>query len=113
MKVETRSSGSVHILDLQGKICFGDGEQEVEKSIAGCLAQDHRNIVVNLTRVTLIDSAGLGQMMAGKKRGLDRKAELRLVIPKDSPIPLVCQTCLQLVFQVFDDELSAVGSFAK
>ena len=113
MTSEARTAGGVHILDFKGKICFSDGEQEFQKAVADCLAQGHKKIVLNFGHVKLIDSAGLGQMMAAKKRGLDRNAEFALVIPRDTPVPLVVQTCLQLVFHVFQDEVSAVGYFAK
>lgn len=111
MKVNARQEGDVKILDLEGRIVLGDGDAELKNAVNAALGDGSQKIVINLRGVPYMDSAGLGEMMACKKRGLDKKAEVALVIPPGSKIPLAVQTCLRLAFDVFDDERAAVASF--
>jgi hypothetical protein len=42
---------------------------------------------------------------------MDHKAEVKIVIPQTSKIPLHVQTCIRLAFDVAEDVTKASGSF--
>src|SRR5437867_6767224 len=111
MKMTTRDAGKVKIVELGGRIVLGDGDEEVGKAVKDLLMRDHKQIVVNLSEVTYMDSSGLGEMLACKKRAIEKNAEIKLVIPPSSRIPLAVQTCLHLVYESAGDEVGAVGAF--
>jgi anti-sigma B factor antagonist len=113
MRISRREVGKVRILDVEGNVFLADGESEVKDAVVALLTEGHRKIILNLTRVSGMDSAGLGSTIACKKRCLEKEAELKLVIPKSSRIVLVVRTCLQLAFEIFEDETEAVGSFVN
>jgi anti-sigma B factor antagonist len=113
MKIEAKDAGGVRILDLHGKILIGKDEEDLARGFKECLAQGHRQIVLMLGHVSAMDSAGLGQIVACKKRAMDKDGNVKLVLPKSSSISMVVRTCLHFSFEIFDDELTAVGSFVK
>ena len=65
MHVETRKHGQVVILDLKGKLTVGLGDQILRESIDELLAEGWKKILLNLSEVNFLDSAGLGELVAG------------------------------------------------
>ncbi len=65
MHVEMRKSGDVVIVDLKGKLTAGLGDQILRESIDELLAEGWKKILLNLSEVSFLDSAGLGELVAG------------------------------------------------
>jgi anti-sigma B factor antagonist len=111
MKSEIRDLGDVRIIELSGKITIGGGDVKIRELISEALAADKQNIVLDLGGVTAIDSSGIGEMVACftsvKKSGGQLK--LMHLSPKITDILQVTQ--LITVFDIFDDEREALGSF--
>ena len=111
MKTSVKEVGKARVIGCDGKIYLGNGDEDLAKAVKTVLGEGHKRVVVDLSGVTAMDSAGLGEVVACKKRALDNKAEVRIVIPSASKIPLHVQTCIRLAFDVFDDAAKATGSF--
>lgn len=113
MKGTYRDVGTVRILDLAGKITIGAGDVELRNLVEEAVSAGRNNILVNLSKVTHIDSSGIGELVACfttvKRRGGAMK--LLHLPPKINDILQVTQ--LITVFDVFDDEAEAVASFAS
>ena len=60
MHLEVRQSNGVVILDLKGKLTAGFGDQLLREAIDELLAENKRRIVINLSEVAFLDSAGVG-----------------------------------------------------
>lgn len=70
-------------------------------------------MIVDLSQVEYIDSSGLGSLVTGFTM-LDRAGGgLRILSPSERDMELIVLTKLASVFQVFDQEQSAVDSFFK
>ena len=65
MHVDIRKSEDVVIVDLKGKLTAGLGDQILRETIDALLAEGWKKIVLNLSDVTTLDSAGLGELVAG------------------------------------------------
>ena len=78
MHIETRKSGEVVILDLKGRLTAGLGDQIVRESIDELLAEGRRRILLNLSEVSFLDSAGVGELVAGLKTSRRFQADLKL-----------------------------------
>ena len=113
MKMAVRDAGKVKIVELGGRIVLGDGDEEVGKAVREILSQGHKQVVLNLSAVSYMDSCALGEVLACKKRAIENKAEIKLVIPPSSKIPIAVQTCLHLVYESAVDEVGAVGAFVS
>ena len=79
MHLEVRQSGNVVILDLKGKLTAGFGDQLLREAVDELLAEDKRHIVINLSEVAFLDSAGVGELVAGLRTARRFGAELKLL----------------------------------
>jgi len=112
MKSEIRDRGDVRIIELSGKITIGSGDVKIRELIDQALAEDKKNILLDLAGVGTIDSSGIGEMVACYTTVTKKGGQLRLLrlSPKINDILQVTQ--LITVFDVFDDEEEAVRSFS-
>jgi len=111
MRIETRSYGSVVILDLHGKLVFGGGDVQFRQSILDTLEDDHKNILINMADVTTIDSSGLGELIRSKATAASHGATIKLLHLSPKLYDLLEVTRLIGVFEIFDDEAEAIPSF--
>ncbi len=111
MKSSIRDVGDTRIIELGGKITIGTGDVKIRELIAQALENDKQDILFDLGGVTAIDSSGIGEMVACYTTVTKRGGHLKLMhlSPKINDILQVTQ--LITVFEVFDDEREALGSF--
>ncbi len=112
MKLATRKSANVIIIDVDGKIVLGDGDVEIKKTVDQFLSRGSKNFILNLARVPYLDSAGLGEIIrcftALRKNG----GNFKLLSPNRRIIDLLTITKLLDVFDTFDSEAAALASYA-
>ena len=72
MKVNIRTNGDVTVVDLNGKITIGEGDVILRDSLDKILKEDAKKILLNLSRVSYMDSAGIGELVACYKRSRER-----------------------------------------
>lgn len=111
MKYEIRDLGDVRIIGLSGKITIGGGDVKIRELVDNSLAEGKNKVIFDLGGVSAIDSSGIGEMVACYTTVAKRGGKLKLMhlSPKINDILQVTQ--LITVFDVFDDEQEAVGSF--
>src|SRR6516162_7524423 len=112
MKATTRQVDSVSVVDLSGRITLGEGCSQLRELIRDLLAKGHKNILLNLGEVTYIDSSGIGELVSGFTAVSNQGGQLKLLNLTKRVRDLLQITKLYTVFEVFDDEASAVRSFA-
>jgi anti-sigma B factor antagonist len=111
MSVATRQSGDVTILDLGGRITIGVGDVQLRSAIREALDSGARKIVLNLAKVTSIDSSGVGELVSSYTAVTGRDAKLKLADLPPKVRDILFITRLITVFEVFDTEDEAVASF--
>ncbi len=111
MKSSVRQHGKVTVVDLSGKITIGDGDIKLRDAVNALLEEGRKSIILNLSNVSYMDSAGIGELVACFKRALERKASVKLVNPSGKVQDLLILTRLQEIFEIFRDEREALGSF--
>ena len=111
MKSSIRDLGDIRIIELSGKITIGAGDVKLRELISQAVEEGKNDIVLDLGGVTAIDSSGIGEMVACYTTVTKRGGQLKLMhlSPKITDILQVTQ--LITVFDVFDDEREALGSF--
>lgn len=77
------------------------------------LSQGQPRLVCDLQRVPLIDSAGVELLLDLHERCLRRGGALHLAGPTPLCRDILLATHVLSHFTIFDDKLSAVGSFAQ
>ena len=111
LKISTRQSGDVTILDLAGKIALGDTNRELHEAIRGLTGDGKKSILLNLANVNLIDSSGLGELVASYASVERSGGAMKLSNLSDRFIELITITKLYTVFDIFDNEADALASF--
>ena len=111
MKSSIRDLGDIRVIELSGKITIGAGDVKLRELITQAVEDDKNNIVLDLGGVTAIDSSGIGEMVACYTSVTKSGGQLKLMhlSPKITDILQVTQ--LITVFDIFDDEREALGSF--
>jgi anti-sigma B factor antagonist len=109
--INKRHVGDITILDLTGKLTIGDGAEVLRDTVASVVFQGERKVLLNLAGVPYIDSGGLGELVrcsviAGKAQGA-----VKLLNMTSKITDLLAITKLSNVFDTFDSEAEAVGSF--
>ncbi len=111
MKIETRTVGDVTILDCSGKITLGEGTMAVRNKVRDILKSNGKKIILNLGDVNYIDSSGIGELVSTYTTVTNGGGQLKLLNLTKKIHELLQITKLLTVFQVFDNEQSALGSF--
>ena len=111
MKVSVRHHGKVAVVELSGKITIGEGDVQLRQTIESLLKEDRNQILLNLKGVTYMDSAGIGELVACKKRTAEKQGHIKLLNPTGRVYDVLSLTKLVDVFEVFKDERDALTSF--
>ena len=107
----TRRDGVITIVDLSGRISLGEGSALLRKTVRDLLDDGHTRIILNLGDVNYIDSSGIGELVSGFTAVRNRGGELKLLSLTKKVNDLLQLTKLFTVFDVYNDETTAVGSF--
>ncbi len=111
MKIETRTVGDVTILDCSGKITLGEGTMAVRNTVREILKNGGKKIVLNLAEVNYIDSSGIGELVSSYTTVTNQGGHLKLLNLTKKIHELLAITKLLTVFQTYDNEQTAIGSF--
>ena len=114
----TRCIGDVTIIDLSGRISLTDALWSASGVTLGGVIRElvksgNRKILLNLKNVTYIDSSGVGELMSAFTSVQRQKGgELKLLSPSPRVTDLLKISHLDGLFDIRDDESSALGSFS-
>ena len=113
MTVSERTVDGVTILDVTGQVTLNDGADQIREKVKAVLAEGKRRVLMNLSQVSYMDSAGLGELVQAYSTVSKQGGALKLVSPTKRLKDLLVITKLATVFESHDDETVAVGSFKK
>lgn len=112
LKMNNREVNGIVIIDLSGQLTLGEASASLRDEVSDQTRQGLRKILLNLANITYIDSAGLGELTAAYTSVKNRGGELKLLSLTKRVHDLMQITKLYTVFDVHDDEKSAIASFA-
>ena len=111
IKTSTRLVGDVVIVDTIGELRLGEGTNVLRQVVNETVEQGYKNILLNLRDVRHIDSAGVGELMSCYTSMRNRGGQLKLMNLSKNVHNLLQITKLYTIFEVEDDEPTAVASF--
>jgi anti-sigma B factor antagonist len=114
MEIRERSAGPVAVVEIIGRMVLSEGEGDslLRDLVADLMAQGRNQVVVNLSRVTQVDTSGLKELLAAHLAITRLGGHLRLANPTKRIRDLLGITRLNTLFEIFDTEQAAVASFA-
>jgi anti-sigma B factor antagonist len=110
LSLETRNRGDVIIVHCQGRIVYRD-EAAALSRIVGEALQDGCKLVLDLSGVSAMDSAGIGELALLQTWAQERNANLKCAGANDLVRTLLDLTNLDSVVEVHPSVESALDSF--
>ncbi len=112
VKLSTRQVGDVTVIDAVGRITLGEGASTFRDTVRDLSGKGHKKMLLNLSEVSYIDSSGIGELVSGFTTVTNHGGQLKLLGLTKRVKDLLQITKLYTVFEVHEDEASAVRSFA-
>lgn len=101
----------VTVLHLSGPITLGKGTQKFRELIHDTLESGKKKILLNMSEVYYLDSSGLGELVAAHTTVTRQGGKLKLMKLTRRVQDVVQLTRVYRIFEVFQDEETAVRSF--
>jgi len=111
MKIDKRKAGNVTVLELDGKITIGAGDVRLREAVHEALGEGRQHLLLDMSRVTSMDSAGVGELVAAYASARNRGAQLKLLKLSPKVAAVLQITQIHGVLPIFNDEEEALASF--
>ena len=113
MQIDERTSGDIILVGVTGEITLNQGgDLMLKDKIRSLIQNGHRKLVVDMAKVSYVDSAGLGELVQAQSTVRNHGGVLKLSSPPQRLRELLVLTKLTTVLRVYDDETQALESFA-
>jgi anti-sigma B factor antagonist len=112
LSLETRNCGDVIIVHCHGRIVYRH-EAAAFSSFVSEVLQDAGNVILDLSGVNSLDSAGIGELAALHTQALEKKANLKYAGANSLVRTLLDLTNLDTVLEVHPSLDSALASFRE
>ncbi len=112
MEISKRYRDNVAILDISGEI-IGDARFDLNTAIQKEIDANRTGLILNLEEVPMMDSVGLGMLVAAYTSLTRNDAKMVLLNVGRSIRYLLVITKLDQIFEKYDDEDEALESFKQ
>ena len=112
MEISKRYRDNVAILDISGEI-IGDARFDLNTAIQKEIDSNRTGLILNLEEVPMMDSVGLGMLVAAYTSLTKKDAKMVLLNVGRSIRYLLVITKLDQIFEKYDDEDEALESFKQ
>jgi anti-sigma B factor antagonist len=110
LSLETRHRGDVVVVYCQGRIVYRD-EAVALSSLVGAVLERSGKVVLDLSGVSSIDSAGIGELVLLHTRAQAKNANLKYACPSPFVRDLFDLTRLDSFFEIHPDLNEALAAF--
>ena len=111
IQASTRVVEGIAIVDISGQLRLGEGTGKLREVVQQLVNEGYTKILVNLAGVIHIDSSGIGELMMNYTTLRNRGGELKLMHLNKNVRNLLQITRLFTVFDVHEDQASAIRAF--
>ncbi len=107
-----RHIGQVSLVDLSGHLTSFE-TAGLRDSISGLLAQGRKDILLNASGLSYLDSSGVGELVRNYMTVIKQGGDMKVVGLTSKVQEILKVTKLHQVLQEFGDEESALSSFPE
>lgn len=111
MRVDVRKADDVIIIDLNGRLVSGTGDKLLREVMNELLASSWTKILLNLSEVSKIDSAGIGELVASIKLAERFESRVKLLLIHGQIRDILELSQILPLLEVYETEESAVEAF--
>jgi anti-sigma B factor antagonist len=113
MNVSRRLSSGIVVLDLSGQMTGLDAPGVMKEQVTAALSAGHRQIVLNLAKLSFVDSSFIGELVTCCLVTSRAGGALKVACPVRRVQELFVITRLGTIIESFENEATAVESFFK
>jgi anti-sigma B factor antagonist len=111
LKMNLREVDGIAVVGLDGRVVLGEESNALREQVKTMLASGKKKIVLDMSNVSYIDSAGLGALVAAHHSARTQGASLKLSNLGKKFQEILQVTKLLTVFDVYPSESAAISSF--
>jgi anti-sigma B factor antagonist len=111
MEITTREFDRVVVVDVVGKLTTSEGRTQLRDLIHVFSGTGHKRFLINLAGVDYVDSSGMGELVRCFSTVRQRGGEMKRVQVNKRVADLLQITRLNTLFEIYNDEKVALGSF--
>lgn len=108
-----RQTGGISVLQFRNPAQLTHSAEELDELRREVLEQTDKRVIIDLSRVTRIDSAGLGQLMSCYSHLVRNQGALKVVNAAPEVKKVLDMTGISSLIPAFADEQEAVRSFSN
>ncbi len=112
MDITKRTKDEVVILDISGEIDLYNAP-EIKDIINSLIEEKKFNVIINLEKVTYIDSSGIGALISSLSNLKKYQGGLKIINVFASVRKVFELTKLTSFFEIYDSEEAAIESFRR
>lgn len=113
LRITDNQVNGVSVLALDGRVVFGEEAATLREKVKNMIDAGNKSLVLNVSNVTFIDSAGLGALVSAHHVTASSGGSLRLCNLGLKFKEMLHMTKMDRVFQISENEVDAVRSFSK
>lgn len=111
MEVDVREVSTVIVVDLKGKLVTGVGDELLAAVMDQLLADGWTKILLNLSDVPAIDSAGIGELVASQQMAERFGGKLKVLRVGERVRHSLSLSQVLPLLDIYDDEAAALAAF--
>jgi anti-sigma B factor antagonist len=113
VKMTNSEVAGVSVVALDGCIVVGDESKSLHEKLKSLMDEGKKKIVLNMANISYIDSTGVGTLVAAHISAKTQGASVRVCHLGRKFHEVLQIAKLLTVFDVYDTEVAAVGSFEE
>lgn len=112
-QLHTRQIGPVVLIEAAGRLTLTDGHTKLRDEIHVACANGARKFILNLARVELIDSYGIGELARCYSTVRRMGGDMKLACLNAKVFRLLEISRLTTIFQIYDEESAGLQAFGQ
>ncbi len=110
--IARRQFEDIAVLEVEGSVTLGEATGRLRQAIRTLVDGGERRVILNLSKVPFMDSAGLGELVGAYTTVRRHGGEMKLVGIAGRALDLLQITRLSTLLECFPNEEAARRSFA-
>jgi anti-sigma B factor antagonist len=111
MKIKTKDIKGITVIELEGNVMGGPDASALNEHLRKLLTDNKKKIVIDLHKVSFINSSGLGMLIGGLTTVRHSGGQMKLARASKKIETLLEMTKLDNVFELHKNVNNAVASF--
>jgi anti-sigma B factor antagonist len=111
VEISVRENEGIAVLDMTGRLVVSESLSTLRDTVGQLLREGQSKVAANLAGIDYIDSTGLGTLVICYTTLQKAGGSLKLFGLNRRNLELMLLTKLSTVFELFNDEQSAINSF--